>query len=70
MSTANDLLTNYQHVIESLTFTTGDKGVFDVTVDGKSLYSKATTGRHADPGEVLQLFKERFAQDVTPYSNT
>ena len=70
MSAATDLLTNYQHVIESLTFTTGDKGVFDVTVDGESLYSKATTGRHADPGEVLQLFKERFAQDVTPYPKT
>ena len=70
MSAATDLLTNYQHVIESLTFTTGDKGVFDVTVDGELLYSKAATGRHADPGEVLQLFKERFAEDVTPYPKT
>ena len=70
MSAATDLLTNYQHVIESLTFTTGDKGVFDVTVDGELLYSKAATGRHADPGEVLQLFKERFAEAVTPYPKT
>ncbi len=67
MSAATDLLTNYQHVIESLTLTTGEKGVFDVTVDGESLYSKAETGRHADPEEVLHLFKERYAQDVTPY---
>ena len=70
MSAATDLLTNYQHVIESLTFTTGDKGVFDVTVDGHSLYSKAATGRHAEPGEVLELFKELYAEDVTPYPKT
>jgi selenoprotein W-related protein len=70
VSAATDLLTNYQHVIESLTFTTGDKGVFDVTVDGDSLYSKATTGRHAEPGEVLELFKEHYAKDVTPYPKT
>ena len=70
MSAATDLLTNYQHVIESLTFTTGDKGVFDVTVDGGSLYSKAATGRHAESGEVLELFKEHYAKDVTPYPKT
>ena len=34
MSAASDLLSNYQHVIESLTFVTGEKGIFDVIVDG------------------------------------
>jgi selenoprotein W-related protein len=70
VSTVTDLITNYQHVIETLTLTTGSKGIFDVTVDGEMLYSKAETGRHADPGEVLQLFKEKYAQDVTPYAKT
>jgi predicted Rdx family selenoprotein len=70
VSTAEEILTNYQHIIESLTFTTGSKGVFDVTVDGESLYSKAATGRHANPGEVLELFKEHHAQGVTPYAKT
>ena len=70
MSAASDILGNYQHVVDSLTFTTGSKGVFDVTVDGELLYSKHDTGRHADPGEVLELFTERFAQDVTPYAHS
>ncbi len=70
MSTASDLLTNYQHVIETLTFTTGSKGVFDVTVDGEVIYSKHDTGRHADPGEVLELFTEKFGQDVARYAKT
>ena len=67
MSAASDLLSNYQHVIDTLTLDTGSKGVFDVEVDGELLYSKHATGRHAEPGEVLGLFRERYAQDVTPY---
>ena len=67
MSAANDLLSTYQHVIASLTLVTGSKGVFDVEVDGDMLYCKHTTGRHAEPGEVLALFRELYAQGVTPY---
>ena len=67
MSAASDLLSTYQHVIGSLTLVTGSKGVFDVEVDGDMLYSKHATGRHAEPGEVLGLFRDRYAQDVTPY---
>ena len=67
MSAATDLLSTYQHVIGSLTLVTGSKGVFDVEVDGDMLYSKYATGRHAEPGEVLELFRERYASDVTPY---
>ena len=46
---------------------TGVKGVFDVVVDGRTLYSKHETGRHAEPHEVLTLFREQYAADVTPY---
>ncbi len=64
MSATNDLLTNYQHVIESLNLITGSKGVFDVVVDGHVLYSKSETGRHAEPGEVLKLFTEHVGPEV------
>ena len=67
MSAARDLLSTYQHVIGSLTLVTGSKGVFDVEVDGEILYSKHETGRHAEPGEVLELFRRRYAHGVTPY---
>ncbi len=69
MGAASDLLRNYQHLVEALTFTTGSKGIFDVTVDGELLYSKAATGRHAEPGEVLRLFVERYAQGQSTYGN-
>jgi selenoprotein W-related protein len=32
-------------------------GRFEVTVDGTLVYSKAATGRHALPGEVLGLIR-------------
>lgn len=67
MGAANDLIHNYQHVIDSLSFTMGSKGVFDVTVDGETLFSKHDLGRHAEPGEVLDLFEARYAQDVRRY---
>ena len=66
MSAAKDLLSNYQHIIESLTLTTGSKGVFDVTVNGELIYSKDQTGRHDQPGEVLALF-EKTVGDVRRY---
>lgn len=66
MSAAKDLLSNYQHVIERLTLTTGTQGVFDVTVDGDLIYSKDQTGRHDEPGEVLGLFEQKVG-DVTRY---
>jgi predicted Rdx family selenoprotein len=66
---ARDLLSNYQHVIASLTLTTGSNGIFDVTVDDEILYSKESTGRHAEPGEVLALFEDRYASGVPRYKS-
>jgi selenoprotein W-related protein len=64
---AHDLLHHYQHVIAELTLVTGDKGVFEVEVDGDLLYSKRATGRHAEPGEVLELFREQVVPGVAEY---
>jgi selenoprotein W-related protein len=30
-------------------------GVFEVTVDGRKIFSKKALGRHALPGEILRL---------------
>ena len=65
MGAAGDLLANYQHVIEELRLVTGESGVFDVTVDDAILYSKAQTGRHAESGEVLDLFANLMGPDLS-----
>jgi len=43
------------HLIES------SGGVFEVTVDGDVVFSKKDVGRHAEPGEVLELMSGRDA---------
>ncbi len=67
MSAVSDLLSNYQHVIEELRLVTGDNGAFEVVVDGNLVYSKHATGRHAEPGEVLNLFTDLMGSDVPRY---
>ena len=47
-----ELLEKYETLIESITLLPSDGGVYEVTVNGKLLYSKKATDRHAEPGEV------------------
>ena len=37
----------------------GEKGVYDVTVEGDLIYSKHETGRHAQWEEVAEKLRER-----------
>jgi selenoprotein W-related protein len=58
VSLADELLKNYEHVIESLTLIPSDGGRFEVSVNGKLVYSKLQTKRHAEAGEVLNLISK------------
>ena len=58
---------NYQHVIKSLTLITGTKGTFEVRVNDELVYSKKQLGRHAEPGEILQIFTDLVGPDVPRY---
>jgi len=51
-----DLIKHYEPGIESITLVPSSGGRFEVEVNGRLLYSKLATGRHADSGEILQLF--------------
>jgi len=55
---AAELLKDYEPEIESITLIPGDSGKFEVDVNGKLIYSKEKTGRHAEAGEVNQLLKK------------
>ena len=67
MSAAGDLLATYQNVFDDLVLVTGENGVFDVVVDDTIVYSKAETGRHAEPGEILDLFTAHVGPNVPRY---
>jgi len=52
-----ELLKEFEPEIAELTLVPSDGGRFEVTVNGKLVYSKLQTGRHAEPGEVVRLIK-------------
>ena len=54
----NDLLKNFEHAIESVELIPSDGGRFEVAVNGKLVYSKLSTNRHAEPGEVVNLISK------------
>jgi selenoprotein W-related protein len=51
-------------VIAEVELISSSGGRFEVSLDGELLYSKAATGRHAQPGEVTALFRERLGPEL------
>ncbi len=62
MSTVQELLTNYQQVLEDVRLIPGGSGIFDVTIDGELIYSKHENGRHIKSGEIIKLF-EKYSEN-------
>lgn len=58
-----ELIQSYEDRIQSITLMPSDEGRFEVTVEGTLIYSKLTTGRHAEPGEIARLLSDRLAED-------
>jgi len=40
------------------------KGRFEVTLDGDLIFSKAALGRHAEPGEIANIVRERLGPEI------
>jgi selenoprotein W-related protein len=49
-----DLLKEFEPEIETITLVPSDGGRFEVTVNDQLVYSKLSTHRHAEPGEVVR----------------
>jgi selT/selW/selH-like putative selenoprotein len=56
-----EIIEEYGDDIDTITLIRGSKGRFEVTLDGEEVYSKSRTKRHAEPGEVVMLIRERLA---------
>lgn len=68
LGVAKELMKNYQHVIDHLTFEMGSKGVFEVKVDDDVIFSKQAVKRHPRQGEVLEAFKGLIGPNVRLYA--
>ena len=58
MSLVQELLKDYEHVVEGVTLVPSDGGRFEVSVNGSLIYSKLQTKRHAEAGEILGLISK------------
>jgi selenoprotein W-related protein len=51
-------LKNLEPEIESITLIPSEGGVYEINVNGTLVYSKKSTNRHAEPGEVEKLVEK------------
>ena len=58
----DELLKRYEHVIEEIKLVPSDGGKFEVTVNGQLLYSKLSTHRHPEPGEISGLVRKMVGE--------
>jgi len=56
----DELLTAFELETTQLALVPSDGGKFEVTVDGDLLYSKKRSGRHAEPGEVVEAVRQHM----------
>lgn len=54
LAVVDALLVEYQHQIDTLTLITGTGGVFEVSVNDSTIYSKAETGTTPTPEQILE----------------
>lgn len=68
MSAAQEMLGAYQHVVSELRIVGGGGGVFDVTVDGRTIFSKhACADRFPEPGELADTLARIVAPGTRRY---
>jgi selenoprotein W-related protein len=60
---AQELLTTFEQDLGSVALSPGDGGVFQIQVDGATIWSRQETGRFPDIKELKQLVRDRVAPD-------
>ena len=58
---AQELLTTFQDDLGEVALRPGTGGIFEVLVDGETVWSRAAEGRFPDIKELKQLVRDRIA---------
>ena len=61
----DELLNGWAPIIERIDLIPSSKGRFEVTLDGDLIFSKAALGRHAEPGEIANIVRERLGPEIS-----
>lgn len=56
-----DILDEFQAAIESIELVPSTGGVFEVSIDDELIFSKKKLERHAEPGEIIDIFRNIIA---------
>lgn len=54
----DEVLKEYEHMIEAVSLVPSDGGKFEVSVNGRLVYSKLETKRHAEAGEIITIISK------------
>ena len=60
----DELLTGWAPIIKTVDLIPSSKGRFEVILDGELIFSKASLGRHAQPGEVAGIVREKLGPEI------
>jgi selenoprotein W-related protein len=54
----DELLKEYEHLIESVALFPSDEGRFEVSVNEQLVFSKLQLKRHAEAGEIVKIIRK------------
>ncbi|HKQ77787.1 MAG TPA: SelT/SelW/SelH family protein [Blastocatellia bacterium] len=60
---AQELLTTFENAIGEVALIPGTGGIFDVRLDGETIYSRKQEGRFPESKELKQIIRDRIAPD-------
>lgn len=58
-----ELVKRHEYDIQRFTLIPSDGGKFEVKLDDEMIYSKLSTGRHVEPGEIEALVAQRIKKE-------
>jgi predicted Rdx family selenoprotein len=62
VSLANEILDRWAPIMRSVELRSGDKGRFEVSLDGEPIFKKSELKRHANPGEIATAIEQRLGR--------
>jgi selT/selW/selH-like putative selenoprotein len=60
VSLATEILVRWAPIMRTVEIRSGEKGRFEVTLDGKLMFSKAESRRFPEPGEVARSLEGKL----------
>ena len=60
----DELLSGWAPIIKDVELVPSSNGRFEVSLDDELIFSKAELGRHAEPGEIAALVRDRIGPEV------